>query len=293
MFVHPAVGFQRVSGNNQGNPVNAPGTSITTGASNADGSWTQLTFTELNPSGSAAALRHDVHLIELTVSNNFATTVDSSTAIEIGVDYAGGTSYTSIISGILAGFIGNATMTSGSGGGRAYYLPLWIPAGASVAVRGRNVTGSTRTVLVTMTVYGDPRHPDRWWCGQACDSLGYAAASSGGTAIPPSATANTLGSWTNMGATSTYDYQAVSLSMQGATGGDVHVNAAYGVEFGYDSNQIGQRLYFGMAVAETCSHFLGLPMFMRNVPNGAQMQLRSITSATSGPSPQFVIHAFR
>ena len=293
MFIHPSAGFQRVSGNHQGNPVNAPGTVITAGASNADGSWTQLTFTELSPSGSAAALRHDVHFIEMWISNNISAATDTSTTIEVGVDYAGGTSYTVLVSGIQAGFISNNGMGSGSLAFRLLSLPLWIPAGSTVAVRGRNVTGSTRSVTVGMLVHGDPRNPDRWWCGQVCDTLGYNAAASGGTVVAPNASANTLGSWVNFGSASTHDYGAIALSVQGATGGDTAIGGTYGVEIGVDSNQVGPRFYNSTSTGENCTAFLTVPLIFKNFPNNVQFMLRTLCDKASAPGLQYAIHAIR
>jgi hypothetical protein len=293
MLIHPGPQFQRISSSYQGNPASNLGTTITAGASNADGSWAQFTFVEGVPSGSAAALRHDVHFIEMWMSGGGATTVDTSTTLELGIDAAGGTSYTSVIEGIQCGFLGTNSLALGSQSFRNAYFPLWIPAGATVAMRGRNVTGSTKSIIIGINMYGDPRHSERWWCGQKCDTFGYVAASSGGTAVAPNASANTLGSWTNIGSTTSYRYDAVSITHQGATGGDVMASIAYGVEFGCDSSQISNRIYFGTLSTELCNQFLTPALLYRNIPVGAQMQLRTIASNASAVSPQFAIHAFR
>lgn len=90
-------------------PANGMGATVTPG-NNTKGSYAQV-FT---------ALEHDVYFIAIQINNATATGV-VNTLIDIGVDPAGGTSYTVLIPDLIApgasGLLGN----SATGGGGHWY----------------------------------------------------------------------------------------------------------------------------------------------------------------------------
>lgn len=284
MLLLPGPDFQSFSTNWSGAPAANIGTTVTTGASNADGSAVTL----------LSALGFDAYLIELWFQNNNTTATDTSTLIHIGYDPTGGTTWNDLILSLPAGFCYSNNLVGNSYGGRRFAFPLYIPAGSTILARGRNVTGSTRTVSVGATVHGRPKNPSQLKVGTAVDVFGDVRASSGGTAIPPNASLNTFGSWTNVGSATVLDYFFIHLGTQGPASNNWTSGRAQAVEFGIDgTNALSQPFYYSLSGNEIASDIYPLPAFYRSIPAGSQMKLRTKDSAASGQSPMFTIHAVR
>lgn len=144
------------------------GTSITGGASNADG--TAVTV--------LPALAHDCEYLWLGISGTAITLGTSANAalMDLLIDPAGGTSWTSIIDDLIVGFASGTSTQFTSGGSSMpleYHFPLWLPAGASIGARIRTQGGSPGTVTRIMAqVCGGNKNPASWWCGQKVETVG-------------------------------------------------------------------------------------------------------------------------
>lgn len=168
------------------NPSATPGTSVTPGASNAEGSWTQV--------ASGANIAQDVFGFYLRVSDGASTTAAKPQILDVGVDPAGGTSYTPIISNLVCGASGAITI----GSGMQFYFPMWIKAGSSVAVRIQGANATAGTVRVGARFYGRPSTPEALPIGTYSETIGTITGSNGVSFTPGNAAD---GNWVSLGTT--------------------------------------------------------------------------------------------
>ena len=169
------------------NPATNSGTSVVPGASNAEGSWTQV--------ASSANITRDCHWIYVSISAGFVSASQKDHLVDIGVDNAGGSSYTAVISNIVAGE--SAAFTNGPCG-HGFLFPLLITSGSSVAVRIQGNNATAGTVRVTVKFWGDPSNPENIPLGQFSETIGTIA-SSGGVGFTPGNAAD--GAWVSLGTT--------------------------------------------------------------------------------------------
>lgn len=124
----------------------------------------------------------DIWLIEINVNNIGISGSARDGMITIGVDTAGGTSYTDTISNLVCGpasAVGGATF----GLGVTFRFPLRIPAGSSVGVKG-SVNSATLTAFnVGIAAWGRPTAPETVRAGAWVDTYGANTATSAGTGV--------------------------------------------------------------------------------------------------------------
>ena len=163
-------------------PASANGTSVTP-AVGSKGSYAAL----------GSAISQDAFGILVNVNTNFASTASRNTVVDIGMDPAGGSSYSVVIPDLLCG--GSSAYTR-NGGGNWYYFPLFIKAGTTIAARAQgSVTSAIRVGCVTFSLPGNASMVRK---GSFIEALGISAP--GGTSITPGTTSD--GSWVDLGTTS-------------------------------------------------------------------------------------------
>lgn len=169
------------------NPSATPGTGVIAGTGNALGSWVQI--------ASSANISFDVYGFYVQFVGGSTSGASKQHLADIGIDPAGGTSYTSIISDFCCGSAPGATQA----GSREHFFPLRIPAGSSVAarIRGSHATGST--VRMPFKFYGGLSAPGMFRSGSFSETLGADQANSKGTAFTPGNAAD--GAWALLGTT--------------------------------------------------------------------------------------------
>jgi hypothetical protein len=182
----PASSWNTVTDNWGANPTTTPGTSVIPGASNAEGSWTQL----------LTALAFEVHGILIRVSDGSQSGQIKNHLLDLGIDPAGGSSYTAIISNIVCGESSSITVT---GSGHRYFFPLRIPSGATVAARIQGSNATAGTVIVGIRVWGQPDAPYLVPVGQYSETVGTITNSNGVSFTPGNAAD---GTWVSLGTTS-------------------------------------------------------------------------------------------
>lgn len=172
---------------NQDNGSNTPGTSVTPGATNAEGSWTQI--------ASAANIEAEVQYASLFINSGGTSGSAKQQLLDFGIDPAGGSSYTAWFSNLACGASG-----SGLGGafGKPFHFPCKIPSGASVAVRIQGASGTAGTVNVLAQFWGKPSRPELWRPAAYTETLGTITNSSGPSFTPGNAS---WGSWASLGTT--------------------------------------------------------------------------------------------
>lgn len=244
------------------------GTNFTANSNNADGTAVSV----------LSALAFDVHYLVIALGGINVAGADSQCLLDILVDPAGGTSWTSLIDDLVCGMTPLVTTTSGPE--CIYHFPIFIRAGSSVGVRARTAHNANITTgRVVMWAYGNPSRPDMWWCGQKVESLGINAASSKGTNVTPG-NSGSYGSWTTIG-TSTARYGAVQFQMNGTDG----TAAALGYYFqvGVGSTQLPGSPTTGRVLTTSEVGAITGPgvIIWCDVPASTIWQIRSVCSGTA------------
>lgn len=159
-----------------------PGAVITPGTS-SEGAWYDLVH--------YSDVVADVYMVRLWVCAGNTTGTIRNIVIDLGVDQAGGGSYTAVISNILCSQASNAV-----DGGIWMTFPLFIKSGSSIGVRAQS--SNTSTVRCNVYLYGNPSNPAAIATGQYSETLGVSGVV--GTSITPG-NSNAWGSWTSLGTT--------------------------------------------------------------------------------------------
>jgi hypothetical protein len=167
------------------NPSATMGTSVIPGASNAEGSWTQI--------ASSADISADCYWLFITVHSGNTSAQQKDHLIDIGVDPAGGSSYAAVVSNIVCGLT-----VSSPGAGYRFTFPLFVKSGSSVAVRAQGNNATAGTVRVMAKFYGQPSNPEAVPVGQFSETIG-AITNSQGVGFTPGNAAD--GSWQSLGTT--------------------------------------------------------------------------------------------
>lgn len=165
-----------------GQPVANPGTTVTPG-NNTMGSYAQV----------LTALAEDVFGLLINFNSNNVTTAARNTLVDIGVDPAGGTSYSVLAQELMASCAGSHVNL----GSVWYYFPIWIRAGSTVAARASVNNATVGTLKCWLQAYGKPRDPRSVKVGTFIRTFGTTLASSTGTNVTPGDAAE--GAWTQIG----------------------------------------------------------------------------------------------
>ena len=245
-----------------------PGTNFTWGGANSEGTTTAL----------LAATTRDVHYVVIGIAGVANSGEDNSALFDVLADPAGGSSYGAWITNLVCGF--NPVNTAGAVGMTCWYhFPLWLPSGSSLACRGQKAgaTGPS-TGRCVIYLFGEPRRPDMWWCGQAVESLGINNASSTGTAITPGNT-GAWGSWGSIG-TSTRRYGALQMGLGGSDATMLAVS--YHFQYGIGSAQMPgtPTLYASCTTTEAMHRINSGPIFC-DVAASTALQARGTCSGTA------------
>jgi hypothetical protein len=241
----PYLGFRYT--NLPANPSSTPGTSVTPGASNADGSYTQI--------ASSANIAEDIVAFTMRIIGGGTAANAKPQVMDIGVDPAGGTSYTAIVTKFPMG----ASGTSSSQFGYQFCFPLRIKAGSSVAVRikGANATAGTVTVQAFFYGGGIGRPMNLKCAGAYAETIGTITNSLGVSFTPGNAAD---GSWTLLGATTKKHWWwqiAYQIDNSTITAEQTYIEIAHGDA---SNKHIINRLLHMGDTSERCGDFLAANM---------------------------------
>jgi hypothetical protein len=159
------------------NPATTYGTAVSGNASaNVEGAWTQI--------ASSANIAQNCYWIEMVIHSSNSSANAANCLYDIGVDPAGGTSYTAIINNIIGGQSPGVTL---AGGPKQYSFPFFIKAGSSVAVRVQSSLAAHGNTRVAARFYGQPTNPLACPVGAFSQTFGTITNSSGPTVTPGNA----------------------------------------------------------------------------------------------------------
>lgn len=166
-------------------PAAAFGTTMTASASiNTMGAWADVV---------ASPTAYDAYAILVNVNSVAVSASSRQTLVDIGVDEAGGTSYSVKIPYL---YCTNASPYNIGSGGVWFYFPLFIPAGSTIGARMQSVVASA-TGRARVILYGRPVRPETTRFGTFVEAIGVTASSSSGTVMTPGTTAE--GAWVSLG----------------------------------------------------------------------------------------------
>ena len=183
----------------------------------------QNAFTTYTAVGSALpGATSDLQLIFMDGNTAGAS---KDTIIRVGVDLAGGTSFTAIGDFL----IGPTAQFNVGGSWTTIWLPYSIPAGATIGMVGSVNNATPGTVHASWLA--SPLGGGTAFAGTAIESVGLTPASSSGTAVTAGQAAE--GSWTSLGTLT----NAAKFMGVGASIGNTTINAlAYGLDLSYSTD---------------------------------------------------------
>jgi hypothetical protein len=244
------------------------GTSVIPGASNAEGSWTQV--------ASAANVAQDIYGLWIRVSDGVTGSQAKPHLLDIGIDPAGGTAYVQEIANICCG---NSSV-AGNGGGHEFYFPYFIKAGSSVAVRIQGANATAGTVRVQIKLYGFPTRPELVPKGSFSETIGTIT-NSNGVSFTPGTSAD--GTWVSLGTTAKAMWWwqiAYQLDNATVTNEQTYIDLAHGDA---TNKHIIQRIMHSGLTTEDIRSLIHTNLIEGycEVPAGAEMWVRG--RANSAP----------
>lgn len=267
-MLHPGVPnyFGFTFDNWGANPSVTPGTSVVPGASSVEGTFTQV--------ASGANIAEDCYFISLSVIGGATSATSKLHLLDIGVDNAGGSSYTAVISNIACGGSGPGATSQ-----RTFSLPFFIKAGSSVAVRIQGNAATAGTVRVMIKFFGRPSNPLMVPVGRFSETIGTVTGSSGPVFTPGNAAD---GAWLSLGTTTNAMwFWQLGIQIDDAT---MTANAATYVElaFGDATNKLTiLRRMICSTSGEEIADVLGIGDYAYcPVPAGSTLYVRGRCNAT-------------
>lgn len=163
-------------------------------SANTYGSYVQM----LDGSAVWGGKTGDAMEIELRFVSQYTGGTHHDTIATIGIDEAGGTSYSTLISDLVIGSPGPSYDVNGwPARGVIYRFPLRIKTGSSLAFKVSSNKASAQDIGCWVILRGGPTRPELVRVGSFVRSFGVDTANSRGTVITPGTTSE--GAWTQIG----------------------------------------------------------------------------------------------
>lgn len=273
MLYLPAPSYEwRLSSQAGVRPTANYGTAVTPG-NNSKGSWAQVF--------SAASVVNEVWGVWINILGGQVTTAARDIIVDIGIDPAGGTSYSVHIPDLIGSCASfHSSGINAVGGGHSYFFPLFIPAGSSIAARASVNNATVGTVRVWMKIYGKPTYPELTKRGSVCAAFGIVSASSRGTAVTPGGASD--GAWVSLGTTSReYWFWQVGMGVNDSTMSSLHMHGDLSYGDGSTKIMVVEDAMWITDSVEGMANVI-LPFEgMRQVPNGSELFVRAQCSGTA------------
>jgi len=249
--------------NNWGaNPAATPGATFTPGTSNGEGTYAALV--------TAASVTQDCYWMALRISD-WASTGDRSALMDIGVDPAGGTSYTTVIDNVVCGNMPTVAVLPG----KRFLFPLFVKSGSQIAIRFQVANATANTIRAQVKLYGQPSRPEAFPVGMFSETIGTIT-NSGGQSFTPGNAGD--GGWQSLGTTAKAMWWwqlCTQVTNATVTAEYCYVDLAYGDA---SNKHIITRQMLGGTTAEFSSdiftHNLSFVECYRPVPAGATLYVR-------------------
>jgi hypothetical protein len=245
------------------NPATTAIASITTGAGNTKGAWTQL----------SAGVPFDVAGLALEL----LPITSADFLIDLGIGDAG--SETVLVGNLLVSELGVAE-------GRRMVvvtLPVSIPEGTRLAARGQ-ATAAAAAASVAVTLY-DAGPPS----ASAIATYGAVTADSGGTQVDPGAVANTKGAWVELAAAVSSEIDSAVLLLGGRATVSAN-NLWWGIDIGVGASGSEVVKVPNLSARRTATYDLVEPAAIPiplGVDAGARVAIRAQSDGTNATDRLF------
>lgn len=186
MTIAAPSSFRKIVASHDVRPASPFGASITPG-NNTYGTYVEVL--------SGAQLTHDVWELLIRFHDIDSSALAMDMLARVGVDTAGGTSYTTLIDHLICTYAG--PYSTGGHTGVEYKFKIHIPAGSSVAVQASANNATPIALRCSMIAFCDPDKPWALWKGTFVRTFGATPASSSGTVVTSGTVSE--GAWTELG----------------------------------------------------------------------------------------------
>lgn len=240
--------------------------SLTTGAANTKGSWSQV----------IAATTSEINMIYLSLTaGTFASATNTSCLVDIGIGAAA--SEVVIVPNIALGYRVITLNTC------FYAFPVNIPLGSRVAVRGQGAEAS-KGIAVEMTF---AQLPNGRKAPTSIIDMGTDTATSKGVTVSNPGSNNTKGSWTQIIAATAEPFDALIVGAQGAAGTAFTASGEGLVDIGYGASGAEVKLVENLKIQSSVSeqiHLIPHPLIIPcRLPAGTRLAARYQRSVTTMP----------
>lgn len=240
------------------------GTTVTAGAANTKGSYTQL----------IASTLQDAYWIEVQICNSFTAATNTRMLLDIGI---GAATERVLIPDLLAGHCGsNAAQPP-----RLYAFPLYIPAGSRITARTACATAA-KTAGITVILRGRPRRGGDQFAGTHVTAYGITAASSQGVAVTPGVS-GAFGSYTQITAGVSEDHKCLVFGAQldsNTTAAAQSYMAKVGMGAATETD-ISNYHQMSVDASERCQGPEPSTPIWRAIPNGTRLAVALMQSSTT------------
>ena len=267
-----SVSAEATSGTDMGQTITGESTAHVKGA------WTQI----------QAALPFDGFFIQAVAKQVRSSGVETKVMCDIGVDPAGGTSYTVYVPNILFGFVDTGNISPASFG-----IPLYIPSGSTIAAR---IQGSvtSETASIGAYVYGGTPSDNPYPVQGLVVDYGTTTSSSSGIS-PTNASADTEGAWTEIVASTTHPHRGVSVAVQGADSTLANARLFVDVGVGASSSEVAifEGIFFNTGGIEQLLGPIMVGPIERPIPEGSRLSARlQSNSANQGANIEVALYGW-
>jgi hypothetical protein len=243
--------------------ASSAGTSLTP-STNAESAYTQL----------IASTTFDAQGVLVSLKNAGAT---AQSVIDLAIGGAG--SEVNIANDlIISGRVNMSVL---------YYLPIAIPAGTRLSVRGSRSAASA-SVRVECLLVGQGFSPSAP-LGR-CTTYGGVVSPAGGISIDPGGSANTEGSWTQITASTTSAISALIIGI-GGQGNDARASYDWLLDIGIGAGGSEVVLIPDLALSSSNGHNMVVPQSIGpipcSIPAGTRLSVRAQCSGTDATDRLF------
>lgn len=252
-------------------PSNTPGTNVAGNGTtiNTKGIWYNV----------LSALTADVYWVGIAVNKLVNSGLFTHCMLDIGVDSAGGSSYTAVVSNIICS---DASQPAQAGGGLVFYFPIYIKAGSTVAIRAQTSI-TTASCNVVIEAFGRPSHPHLVPAGMFSETIGLGTAPNATPFTPGNSGAN--GSWASLG-TTTKNLWWMQLCVQCTNTTITAMTYNFDLAYGDATNKIMliEDMRVTTTTGESIGHYCNIGGTARGacqVPAGSTLYVRGRCSGTA------------
>ena len=262
------AGYPRFVSSKTGSGTDLPLTITAHTDAHTKGSWTQL----------LSATTFEAHMLYAKWEKSFASTVDTSCLLDIGVDAAGGTAYTVLVPNLLVGFSEDYTTKH-----QEIAIPVYVPTGSTVAARMQSIVTGGKTIGIAIALTGGVPAGEPFSGHGLVVDYGTNTADSGAV-VQTNANQHVEPAWKEIVAATTHPHSGLTWAVQG--NGTTMSNGRFQVDIAIGAATseviIAENLYFESSSAErTACKWPPNVILAQPIPEGSRLATRMQASSNN------------